>query len=184
MTEIYRAGKARQLTATASSAEPGSWPAGRWRLVGLAALTALSAYSAGIGWQAQFVSYPLFGQVSAEEFPAYHLDYNAAIPLVVIAPGFLTFLGCASFPFTRPKEVSRAAAAVVASSGVLALVSTLAWAIPMHDKLDRIGQDAATIDSLLCANSVRTAALTVGAVTLAGCLSRLAHSRAVDQLSY
>ncbi|MEJ2864624.1 hypothetical protein [Actinomycetospora flava] len=143
-----------------------------WHRPHLVALTALTAYSTGVGWQAQLVSYPLFGAVPAEDFLAYHAQYNQAIPLVVIVPGFATFLACAAFPWTRPPDVPRRLAAVVAASGLVSLVSTVAWAIPMHDRLDRIGQSAATIDSLLDANLVRSLALTAGAVALAVATTR------------
>lgn len=145
----------------------------RWRVWNLAVLAALTAYSTGVAWQAQFVSYPLFRAARADDFPAYHLAYNAAIPGVVIIPGFLTFLTCAAFPFTKPAGVPRAATAVVVISGIGSLLSTVLWAIPMHDRLDAIGQDATTIASLLAANGVRTALLTVGAAALTWTVVRL-----------
>ncbi len=144
-----------------------------WRHLGLVGLTALTAYSAGVGWQAQLVSYPLFRAVAPEDFLAYHAQYNAAIPVVVIIPGFLSFLAGIAFAWTRPAEVPQALAAVVAGTATTALVSTVAWAIPMHDRLDRIGQDAATIDSLLSANLVRSLALTVGTAALCWSVARL-----------
>ncbi|MDD7937347.1 hypothetical protein PHK61_02810 [Actinomycetospora lutea] len=147
-----------------------------WRRAHLVGLTALTAYSTGIGWQAQAVSYPLYRAVPAEDFLAYHAQYNAAIPLVVIAPGFLTFLACAAFPWTRPAEVSRRLAAVAAAGGLVSLVSTVAWAIPMHDRLDRLGRSAATIDSLLDANLVRSLALTASTAALLVATSRITHS--------
>jgi small-conductance mechanosensitive channel len=144
-----------------------------WRVWNLAGVAALTAYSTGIAWQAQFVSYPLYRAVSEEEFPAYHLAYNHAIPGVVIIPGFLGFLACAAFPWTRPAGVPRLAATLVAVSGVGSVLSTVLWAIPRHDLLDRIGQDEATISSLIQANGVRTALLTLGAVALSWSLVRL-----------
>jgi hypothetical protein len=144
-----------------------------WRQLYLVGLTALTGYSTGVAWQAQAVSYPLFGTVSAEDFAAYHLQYNALIPLPVIVPGFLTFLAGIAFFWARPPEVPRPAAAVVAATGLTSLLATVLWAIPMHDRLDRIGQDAATLDSLLQANLLRSVALTAGAVALGWCLTRL-----------
>lgn len=141
----------------------------RWHLAGL---TAFTAYSMGVGWQAQLVSYPLFSTVPADYFAAYHLQYNAAIPVVVIIPGFLSFLAGVAFYWTRPQDVPRPAALVVASTGVVSLLATVLWAIPMHDRLDRIGQDAATLDSLLQANLVRSLALTAGTVVLVWCVAR------------
>jgi hypothetical protein len=141
-----------------------------WHLIGL---TALSAYSTGVAYQAQQVSYPLYRAVGAEDFATYHLAYNAAIPWVVIVPGFVTFLASAAFPWTRPHEVSRTAAAVVSVAGVVSLLSTVLWAIPMHDRLDAIGPSPATIESLLQANLLRSVALTVGTLALAWSVARL-----------
>ena len=75
-----------------------------WRDWALGGTAALTLYSTGVAWQAQVVSYPLFGEVSAAEFPEYHLAYNAAIPLVVIVPGFLSFFASAALPWTRPAD--------------------------------------------------------------------------------
>ena len=138
----------------------------RWRTWMLAATTGLTVYSTGIAWQAQQVSYPLFGEVSAADFADYHLAYDAAIPAVVIVPGFLAFLSCAALPWTRPDHVARLVAVLVSATGLTALGSTVLWAIPLHDRLDRVGRSAATLDSLLQANALRTAALTIGAAAL------------------
>jgi hypothetical protein len=143
-----------------------------WRDWALGGTAALALYSTGVAWQAQVVSYPLFGEVSAEEFPAYHLAYGATIPLVVIVPGFLGFFASVALPWTRPAVVSPRLAALVSATGVGAILSTVLWAIPMHDRLDRIGQDAATLDSLLQANAVRTGLLTLGAGALVLALVR------------
>ena len=148
-----------------------------WRGLYLVGLAALTGYSTGVGWQAQAVSYPLFKTVPADSFAAYHLQYNAFIPLPVIVPGFLTFLAGIAFLWTRPPEVPRPAAAVVAATGLTSLLATVLWAIPMHDRLDRIGPDAATLDSLLQANLLRSVALTVGTVALGWCLTRLPRRR-------
>lgn len=144
-----------------------------WRRRGLIGLTAVTSYSMALGWQAQLVSYPLYRAVDPASFPAYHLQYNDSIPLVVILPGFVSFLAAAAFHWTRPAEVPRWAATVVGLSGVVSLAATVAWAIPMHDRLDEIGQSAATIDSLLQANLVRSLALTVGTLMLCWCISRV-----------
>ena len=151
---------------------------GRWRHWAMGGLAALTAYSTGVAWQAQAVSYPLYRAVSPADFPDYHRAYNRAIPGAVIAPGFLGFLACAAFPWSRPPEVPRAVGRVVAGTGVGSLLVTVLWAIPRHDRLDRVGQDAATVDSLLRANAVRTGLLTVGTVALVVSLVRAAPGAA------
>jgi hypothetical protein len=150
-------------------------PAGpAWRRWNLVALTALTSYSTAIGWQAQRVSYPLYGAVGVDDFPAYHRRYDRAIPLVVVAPGFATFLAGAAFPWTRPGEVPARAAAVVSAGGVTALLATVLWAIPRHDRLNREGWSEATLESLLRANLVRSLALSTATAALCWCLGRTA----------
>lgn len=143
-----------------------------WRGWNLLGLTALTAYSTAIGWQAQMVSYPLYRAVDPASFAAYHQQYNEAIPLVVIVPGFVTFLAGAAFYWTRPAGTPRPVAAVVSVAGVTALLSTVLWAIPMHDRLDDVGPSASTIDSLLDANLLRTAALSAATLALLWCQVR------------
>lgn len=154
---------ARSASTVAGS---GATHPSRRREAGLVGLTALTAWSTAVAWQAQVVSYPLYRAVAAEDFLAYHARYDAAIPLVVIAPGFVSFLAGIALPWTRPAWVPARAAGVVSVAGAVALASTVAWAIPMHARLGRTGQDEATIDSLLSANLVRSMALTVGTVAL------------------
>lgn len=165
------------LSISASGRRSSAAPSRPWRTWNLVGLTCLGAYSTAIGWQAQLVSYPLYRAVAEEDFLAYHAQYNHSIPAVVIAPGFATFLAAGAFLWTRPSSVPTGVAALVSGSGVVALLSTVLWAIPRHDQLDRDGQSAAVIDSLLQANAVRTAALTVGTLALAWCVGRLLTRR-------
>ena len=150
----------RARTRPARPAGPG------WRQLYLAGLTAATAYSTALGWQAQVVSYPLFRAVREEDFVAYHRRYGEAIPLVVIVPGVGSFAAGAAFWWTRPDGVSRPAAAVVSVAGVVALGSTALWAVPMHDRLDAEGRSEAVLGSLLRANLLRTAALTASTLAL------------------
>lgn len=152
-----------------TQSDPTASPWREWYRVGL---FGLSAYSMAVGWQAQLVSYPLYREVAAADFPGYHHFYNDAIPLVVIVPGFLTFLGSIGYWWTRPADESRPVAGVVAISGVGALLATVAWAIPKHAELDRIGQSLPVIESLLQANLLRSAMLTAGTLALGWTLGR------------
>lgn len=152
-----------------------SRPSRRWRHRNLVGLTALTAYSTALGWQAQLVSYPLYRAVAPADFAAYHQQYNQAIPVVVIAPGFLTFLACTAFSWTRPAGTPRPVAALVSVAGVTSLLSTVLWAIPLHDRLDDVGPSAATIDGLLDANLLRTVALSAATVALLWCQLRSAR---------
>ena len=156
---------------TTTLAEPSRGDAlRRWNLIGT---TTLSAYSTALGWFAHKAAYPLFGEVGSGDFAGYHQFYNEAIVWPVIVPGVAGFLAATVFPWTRPREIPRPAAWLVGATGLTCLVSTLLWAIPMHDRLDAQGFANPTLDSLLAANLVRTAALTAGTLTLGWCLRRM-----------
>lgn len=167
------------MTHTAPQSAPAPLPVteSSWRHWNLIGLTVLTTYSTALGWQAQRVSYPLYRAVADADFATYHQLYNDAIPLPVILPGFVCFAAAAVFPWTRPSTVPQWAAITVGLVGLTSLVSTALWAIPMHDRLDDAGPSAATIDSLLTANLVRTLALTAGTATLAWCTGRLLRRR-------
>lgn len=143
-----------------------------WRDRYRVSLFAVAGYSAAIAWQCQLVSYPLFRAVGGADFPAYHGQYSNSIPIVVIAPGFLAFLGSIGYWWTRPSDESRGRAGVVALSGLGALLATVAWAIPQHIQLDRIGRSLPVIDSLLQANLLRSTLLTIGTLALGWSLGR------------
>ena len=145
---------------------------GTWRRLHLIGLTALTAYSTAIALQAQMVSYPLFRTVDPSSFTAYHQQYNHSIPVVVIVPGFVSFLAGAAFYWTRPDGAPRPVAALVSGAGATALLSTVLWAIPMHNQLDDLGPSASTIDSLLDANLLRTTALSAATLALLWCQVR------------
>jgi hypothetical protein len=139
---------------------------GRWRDAALVALTAMTAYTTAISWQVQAVSYPLFRAVDAVQFPAYHQQYNETILWPVLIPGFPTAAAGVLFFWIRPARLSGRVAAVVSAASLASLLLTVLWAIPMHDRLDVIGQDGATIDSLLRANLLRSLSFTLSTAAL------------------
>lgn len=147
------------------------------REVAQVALTLLTAYTTAISWQVQAVSYPLFRAVDDTDFAAYHQQYNEAILWPVLIPGFPTVIAGTLFYFFRPPRSSRRLAALVSATSLISLLLTLLWAIPMHDRLDAIGQDGPTIDSLLQANLLRSLALTLSTTALGWGLLRLVGGR-------
>jgi hypothetical protein len=64
-------------------------------------------------------------------------------------------------------------AIVVSVTSLVALLSTVLWAIPKHDELDRIGQSSSTIDSLLQANLLRSLALTTATLALGWAVAQM-----------
>lgn len=133
----------------------------------LLVLTAAAAwFMAGLGWMVQVVHYPLFAQVGAEAWTAYHADHSRRITPIVLPAMSVELGGALLVALTLP----RGSSAVVAWAGVLAAAST--WvvtglgAVPAHGHL-AAGFDAATHRRLLRADRLRTVGWTVHGVLAA-----------------
>jgi len=120
---------------------------------------ALSLYNCGIAWQAQRVSYPLFGMVPADGYIAYHRFYSRSIPLVVIVPGFACFFAPLVLLVARPDTVPLWAALLNVVLGLTSLVVTVALEIPRHTRLENDGKSEPVIRQLIRYNWPRTLAI-------------------------
>lgn len=132
----------------------------------LSALTVLAVYVVGVSLMTTQVSYPLYAAVPAGSFVEYHRRYNSRIPLVIIAPGFLSFLACAALPLVGPPDLPGWASALVALGGLTALVATVTAAIPSHVRLQRDGFEARAYRRLRTADLIRTAGCVLSAAVL------------------
>lgn len=129
--------------------------------------TALVFWVLGQIWLAQLVIYPLFAQVGAAEYIAYHRLYSKRIPAPVIVPGFACFILPAALLFLGP-EVPFWMNAVNVGAGLIGLLVTLLLEIPRHIRLARGGKDMLVISELIEFNWPRTLSITVqSAVSLA-----------------
>jgi hypothetical protein len=129
--------------------------------------SALSFWVLGQIWFVQIVVYPLFTKVGEREYVDYHRFYTSRIPLVVILPGFASFLLPIALAFFGPAiPVWMTAANIV--TGIVGLLVTVLLEIPRHGRLERNGKNEATIAELIRYNWPRTASITAQtAVTLA-----------------
>lgn len=110
-------------------------------------------------WFAQLVIYPLFAQVGASDYVAYHRCYARRIPLPVILPGFASFLMPIALAWLGPPAPSWLTAVNIAC-GLVGLAVTLALEIPRHTRLENHGRDDRVIAELIRFNWPRTLAMT------------------------
>jgi hypothetical protein len=136
----------------------------------VSALTVLTIYMVGVSLMTSQVTYPLYAAVPADAFVAYHRRYSSRIPLVIIAPGIVSFLACVAVPFVRPDAVPAGAAVVIAAGGLTALTATVGAAIPSHRRLQRDGFDRRAYRTLRRADRIRTAGCLASATTLVWCV--------------
>lgn len=125
---------------------------------------ALSLYNCGVIWQAQRVSFPLFGEVAPEDFAAYHGLYERRIRPVVILPGNLGGLAALALVFFRPEAVPLWAALAGLALVVVAAVLTFAREIPDHRRLQKHGNSDEGVRDLVRHNRPRVLAVAAHAV--------------------
>jgi len=127
----------------------------------------LSFWVLGQIWLVQIVVYPLFARVGTAEYIGYHRFYTSRIPLVVILPGFASFLLPIPLAFFGPEVPAWMTVANVAM-GIVGLLVTVLLEIPRHGRLEKGGKDDAVISELIRYNWPRTASITLQAgVTMA-----------------
>jgi len=127
----------------------------------------LSFWGLGQIWFVQIVVYPLFAKVGVAEYVSYHRFYTSRIPLVVILPGFASFLLPIPLAFFGPEVPIWMTIANIAM-GIVGLLDTVLLEIPRHGRLEKHGKNDATIAELIRYNWPRTASITLqAAVTMA-----------------
>lgn len=117
-------------------------------------------------WFCQIVIYPLFARAGADNYIDYHRFYTSRIPLVVIIPGFLSFLVPIPLALFGPAVPAWMSVANIVT-GICGLLVTVFLAIPRHGRLERGGKNDQTIAELVRYNWPRTASITAqSAVTV------------------
>lgn len=126
-----------------------------WAVAAFAVVT----WSTAQLWFAQLVIYPLFGQVGADDYVAYHRSYSRRIPLPVIVPGFASFVMPLLLAWVLPSGPPWLIVANIAC-GLVGLAVTVALEIPRHARLEKFGRDDRVIAELVRFNWPRTLAMT------------------------
>ncbi|MFI0849782.1 hypothetical protein [Mesorhizobium sp. IMUNJ 23232] len=126
----------------------------------------LSFWELGQIWLVQIVVYPLFAKVGEADYVGYHRFYTSRIPLVVILPGFASFLLPIALAFFGPAVPMWMTATNIAA-GIVGLLVTVVLEIPRHGKLETSGKNETLIAELIRYNWPRTASITLqAAVTM------------------
>lgn len=133
----------------------------------LLAHAASTLFMVGLIWFVQIVHYPLFDDVSQEEFPRFHARHSSRTTWVV-GPPMLVELGSAGWlALSPPGQVSPIITSVGFGLVLLIWLSTTLRQVPDHDALGR-GANSESIRRLVTGNWVRTVLWTVrGGIALA-----------------
>jgi len=126
----------------------------------------VTGYLTGLIWTIQIVHYPLFMQVGADAFPAYHRLHSSRISAIVAAPMAVELLLSVVLALYRPALFPASAAWACLLLTALVWLSTFVVSVPIHKGLSS-GHDATRIARLVLTNWPRTIAWTLRLIILA-----------------
>ncbi len=128
----------------------------------LAAQAFATLYMCGVIWMCQVAHYPLFSDIGAE-LPRYQAR-NVRLTTYVVGLPMLVEAGCAAILLVwRPSGIPLWAAVVGAALVVIIWVATMAFSVPMHERLGEGFADWAH-HRLVRTNWIRTLAWTARGV--------------------
>jgi hypothetical protein len=131
-------------------------------------------FNNALHYYTQVQTYPLFAWVGRDEFVSFHQEYQRRLPAAIYAPYSLLMAGNALLLFFRPAEVPVWSVAVLLILNASILLESLAFAAPVHYRMDRqTGNDKGEVRRLIRLNALRLAAATAGSVLVAFLLLRL-----------
>lgn len=124
--------------------------------VAIAAVALTNFYLLGVMLMFQRIDYPLFVHVPRAEFPSYYAVFTRSIALPVVIPEFLALLSVIPLFFFRPASVPAWSVAAVLGAGVLYMVITFGWHLPVHRMLANGDNSQSVVDALVRTNGMRT----------------------------
>ena len=101
-----------------------------------------SAINTGLQYYTTVSTYPLFSDLPAEGFVGYHQAYERRLPLAIYLPYTLLMAGNLLLLFVRPEAVALGWVVLLLVLNGSIMAVSLAFAAPVHARLDREGKRA------------------------------------------
>lgn len=108
-----------------------------------------------IHWYTQIQTYPLFSWVPKEGFVSFHKEYERRLPVALYAPYTLMMAANVLLFFFRPEGVGLGWVIALFVLGAFIMAESLAFAAPVHSRLDRDGKDDGAVKKLIFFNLLR-----------------------------
>jgi hypothetical protein len=115
-------------------------------------------------WYTQVQTYPLFAWVPKGEFVHFHQEYERRLPVALYAPYALLMVSNAVLFFVPPEGVGILWVLALFLLNACIAAESLAFAAPVHRRMDREGKDEEAVRKLVNLNSFRLAAGTVSSL--------------------
>ena len=140
------------------------------------ALAFATFFMNAVHWYTQVQTYPLFSWVPEEGFVALHEEYERRLPVALYAPYALLMAANVLLFFFAPEGVGLGWVIALFSLNAFIMAESLAFAAPVHYRMDREGKDERAIRKLVFFNSFRLAAGTASSLVVLYLLATLLAS--------
>lgn len=119
---------------------------------------AVTGAMTGVIWTVQRILYPFFSEINPAQFVAYHRRYTRRITSIVAPLMMVEGATAVALWWSGLRSVG-----FLSAVGLLAVIwlSTFAWQVPLHRRLENNGYDADTHRRLVASNWIRTVAWTL-----------------------
>lgn len=132
-----------------------------------------SALNTGLQYYTTVSTYPLFSDLPAEAFVGYHQAYERRLPLAIYLPYALLMAGNLLLLFVRPAAVALGWVVLLLVLNGSIMAVSLAFAAPVHARLDREGKRAELLMLLRRYNLPRLLASAAGTLVLSLLLAQV-----------
>lgn len=126
-----------------------------------------TGYMTGVIWLVQLVHYPMFLAYDRAEFSRIMREHQSRTFRVVFLPMLIELITAYLLLFISPVGVDYTLMILSAVLATWWAAATAHWQIPLHEKLEQSGYDAAIIAQLVRSNWLRTAIWTVRLLLMA-----------------
>jgi hypothetical protein len=143
---------------------------------GLAVLVATvftTFFNNALHFYTQVQTYPLFAWVGREEFVPFHKEYQRRLPVAIYAPYTLLMVSNALLLFFRPDGVALGWVVALLILNASIMAESLAFAAPVHYRMDREGRSKEDVGRLVHFNGIRLAIATLSSGIVAYLLVRV-----------
>jgi hypothetical protein len=138
----------------------------------LVAVVVATSFNLALQYATQVATYPLFAHLGRDSFVGYHQAWERRLPLTIYAPyGALVAADVLLLALRPPGVALGWVLALLALTAAVTAISVL-LAVPVHRKLDRIGEPTADgVRGLLVANGLRLASMATATAIAVGLLA-------------
>jgi hypothetical protein len=123
-------------------------------------------FNTGLQYYTTVTTYPLFSHLAPDNFVPFHKAYERTLPLAIYVPYSLLMVSTLLLAVVRPSSVALGWVLLLLALNGSIMAISLAFAAPVHARLDQRGKDSELLRQLRRYNLPRLLAATTSSVVV------------------